>query len=79
MIVAILSALPYVLKIIAWFIQQAHDRGLIKEGQMMAIADEQKKLNTTIALATGAAQVAAAKHAKDKTDAAFDDEFERKD
>lgn len=77
MIAAILKALPTLLALIQQIVGWARERNLIEKGRLIAIAEAAQSLNTELAKAAAAEQEAAAKHASDPTDNAFDSEFRR--
>jgi hypothetical protein len=77
MLLALLKFLPTILALIQQFVEWGRERNLIARGELVAIADAAKRLNTALALASAAEQEAAESHAKDPTDGAFDKDFLR--
>lgn len=77
MILAILKAIPALIALIQQFVEWARSRELVEQGRLIAIAEAAQSLNKALAKATAAEQEAAAQHASDPTDKAFDSEFKR--
>ena len=59
-------------------VKYLHDNKVFKEGQTKEIADALAKASAEIQLAINVEVSATKKHEADKTDEAFDQEFERK-
>jgi hypothetical protein len=74
-----ISILPTLLGLIQRLVEWGMARDLLAKGQLLAIAEASKALNTTLAKAAAAEQEAAATAASDPTDGAFDSDFFRKD
>ena len=62
-----------------WLTQTLHDNKTFADGQTKAVADALAAAAAEVAKANAAAAEADKRHAKDKTDGAFDKEFQRKD
>ncbi|MDP2410341.1 MAG: hypothetical protein Q8M26_08650 [Pseudolabrys sp.] len=76
-LLAVLSALPKILALIQFFMAKVHDaeqRGL---GRKEAMAEAAEVMHFDLARADAAEIQASQAHAKDKTDAAFDNDFRR--
>ena len=67
--------LPAILSLINNAVAYVHDKGLLEAGASNAIAAELAKLSATVATAREVEAAAAATHAADPTDKAFDQEF----
>jgi hypothetical protein len=71
--------LVLVVTLIKQFTTYLHDKGLIKEGETKAVAEALSRAQAEIALVVKTTEATQARHNADSTDAAFDNEFQRKD
>jgi CHAT domain-containing protein len=77
-----MSWLQLVLGIVSlakWLTTTLHDNKVFAAGQTKAVADALQSASDEVAKATAAGNAADKRHAQDKTDGAFDKEFQRKD
>lgn len=77
-----MSWLQIVLGIISlakWLTTTLHDNKTFADGQSKAVADALRAAADEVSKANEAAAEADKRHAKDKTDGAFNNEFQRKD
>lgn len=72
-----IKIVPAVLSIIQWLIRRADERRLISDGERRAIARGLHEVALRVASAHKIEAEAAAAHARDTTDEAFDQDFQR--
>ena len=74
-IALLIKLVPTILSLINQAVAYVHDKGLLEAGASTAIAAELSKLTATVATARAVETAAAATHAGDATDNAFDQDF----
>lgn len=68
-----------IISLAKWLTATLHDNKTFADGQTKAVADALRAAADEVSKANEAATEADKRHAKDKTDGAFDSEFRRKD
>ena len=74
-IALLIKLVPTILSLINQAVAYLHDKKLLEAGASEAIAAELSKLSATVATARAVEVAAAATHAADPTDTAFDQDF----